>query len=88
MRRVYSIYKILLAVSLLVSCSAETLVKKGDKAEALGEYFLAADYYRKAYAKTAASEKRLRGERALKMAHCYEHINYTAKAVAAYRNAA
>ena len=78
----------MLAVSLLVSCSAETLVKKGDKAEALGEYFLAADYYRKAYAKTAASEKRLRGERALKMAYCYEHINYTAKAVAAYRNAA
>ncbi len=80
---------IYLAVTLtLVACNAESLVKKGDKAEALGEYFLAADYYRKAYSKTPPSERTKRGERALKMARCYEHINNTAKALGGYRNAA
>ena len=73
---------------MLMACNAETLVKKGDKAEALGEYYLAADFYRRAYAKTPAKERTKRGERALLMARCYEHINNTAKAIGGYRNAA
>ena len=62
-------------------------MKKGDKYYALGEYFDAANQYRKAYAATPAKERTLRGQRALKMAECYRRINYTQKAIAAYNNA-
>jgi len=62
-------------------------MKKGDKFYALGEYFDAANQYRKAYAATPAKERTLRGQRALKMAECYRRINYTQKAIAAYNNA-
>ncbi|MBQ0073268.1 MAG: OmpA family protein [Prevotella sp.] len=71
----------------IASCTPEAYVKKGDKALAIGEYFVAADYYRKAYSKTPASEHKLRGERALKMAQCYERFNSTTKALGGYRNA-
>lgn len=84
-----NIYVVLLSIlTLLASCNAESLVKKGEKAEALGEYFVAADYYRSAYTKTPAQDHQKRGERALKMARCYERINNTGKAIGAYRNAA
>lgn len=72
---------------LLTACNPESLVKKGDKARALGEYFVAADYYRKAYSKTPTNERQKRGERALMMAQCYEKINNTSKALGGYRNA-
>lgn len=72
---------------LLSGCGAEQAMKKGDKYYALGEYFDAANQYRKAYAATPAKERTLRGQRALKMAECYRRINYTQKAIAAYNNA-
>ena len=72
---------------LLTGCGAEQAVKKGDKFFALGEYFDAATQYKKAYSQTPAKERALRGQRALKMAKCYRHINYTQKAIAAYNNA-
>ena len=72
---------------LLVGCNADALERKGDKALALGEYYVAADYYRQAYGRTQTTERTKRGERALKMAQCYEKFNNTQKAVAAYRNA-
>ena len=72
---------------LLSGCGAEQAMKKGDKFYALGEYFDAANQYRKAYAATPAKERTLRGQRALKMAECYRRINYTQKAIAAYNNA-
>ena len=62
-------------------------MKKGDKFFALGEYYDAATYYKKAYSQTKAKEKPLRGQRALKMADCYRRINFTQKAIAAYNNA-
>lgn len=86
--RITNIIIIQATLLLLMACNAESLVKKGEKAEALGEYFLAADYYRKAYAKTPIKERTKRGERALLMARCYEHINNTGKAIGGYRNAA
>ncbi len=73
---------------LLTSCGADAVERKGDKAFALGEYYLAGDYYRSAYSKTPAKERDKRGERALKMAHSYQHYNANLKAIAAYRNAA
>ena len=74
-------------IVLLASCNADTFEKKGDKAEALGEYFLAADYYRQAYSRTPTTERTKRGERALEMARCYERFNHARKATGAYRNA-
>ena len=75
-----------LSILLLVSCSAETSMKKGDQYFALGEYYDAAAEYRSAYSKTATKYRDKRGERALKMAECYRRINYTAKAIGAYQN--
>ena len=71
----------------LVGCGADQAMKKGDKYYALGEYYDAATQYRRAYAQTPTKERKLRGQRALKMADCYRRINYTQRAIAAYRNA-
>jgi outer membrane protein OmpA-like peptidoglycan-associated protein len=62
-------------------------MKKGDKFFALGEYYDAANQYKKAYSQTKSKDKFLRGQRALRMAECYRRINYTQKAIAAYNNA-
>lgn len=74
-------------VVLLVSCGVENTVKKGDKYVALGEYYEASLQYKKAYQKTPTKEKENRAVRALKLADCYARINYTQKAIAAYKNA-
>ena len=72
---------------LLTGCGAEQAMKKGDRFYALGEYFDASSQYKKAYAQTPNKERKLRGQRALKLADCYRRINYTQKAIAAYNNA-
>ena len=54
---------------------------------ALGEYYDAATQYKKAYSQTPTKDRMLRGQRAMKMADCYRHINNTQRAVAAYNNA-
>lgn len=77
-----------IVVQLLSSCGADAFMRKGDKALALGEYYVAAENYRKAYAKTPASERNLRGERALKVGKAYAAFNSHLKALAGYRNAA
>ena len=74
MRKVNYIVAII-ATILLIACNADTYEKKGDKSLALGEYYLAADYYKQAYARTPNTERIKRGERALKMAKCYERFN-------------
>ena len=79
------IYIALLAL-LLVSCGAEQAVKKGDKLLAVGEYFDAAEQYKKAYAQTPNKERETRGQRAKKLAECYRRINQTNKAINAYKN--
>ena len=75
------------ALLLLTGCGAEQAMKKGDRFYALGEYFDASSQYKKAYAQTPNKERKLRGQRALKLADCYRRINYTQKAIAAYNNA-
>ena len=72
---------------LLTGCGAEQAMKKGDRFNALGEYYDAATQYKKAYSQTSAKERTQRGQLALKMAECYRRINYTQKAIAAYNNA-
>jgi len=61
-------------------------MKKGEKLLAIGEYYDAAEQFKQAYSRTPAKERDERGKRALKMAICYEKINATPKAIAAYRN--
>ena len=77
-----------LAVALMMhSCAADNAMRKGEKFLAIGEYHDAAEQFKKAYTKTPTKERQLRGQRALKMAHCYRHISSTQKAISAYRNA-
>jgi len=62
-------------------------MRRGETYLALGEYHDAAREFRAAYQKTPPKERNQRGERALKMAACYEKINEASRAVSAYRNA-
>ena len=78
---------LLISSLLLMSCGADKYMKKGEKFLALGEYYDAADQFKQAYTRTPAKERDTRGKRALKMAQCYQRINATPKAIAAYRNA-
>ena len=87
MRKLFTIIYTGVIVLLIVGCGAEAAMKKGDKFFDLGEYYDAANQYKKAYSQTKSKEKPLRGQRALKMADCYRRINYTQKAIAAYNNA-
>lgn len=77
---------IVLISVLFVSCGIDKNLKKGEKYLALGEYYDAATQFKQAYSKTSPKERDKRGERAKKMAICYEKINSTQKAIAAYRN--
>ncbi|MBQ7818207.1 MAG: OmpA family protein [Bacteroidales bacterium] len=52
-----------------------------------GEYFAAAETYRKVYNKTSASKERaLRGRIAYSLATCYRFLNSSPRAAAAYQN--
>jgi outer membrane protein OmpA-like peptidoglycan-associated protein/tetratricopeptide (TPR) repeat protein len=78
---------ILLAILfMLFSCGTERNLKRGEKHLALGEYFDASSEFKTAYSKTPAKERAKRGQIAKKMAFCYDKINSTQKAIAAYRN--
>ena len=86
--KTYHFLMAILAVALMLhSCAADNAMRKGEKFLAIGEYHDAAEQFKKAYTKTPTKERQLRGQRALKMAHCYRHISSTQKAISAYRNA-
>jgi len=86
LNRLYLIIYMLAASLLLTACGAERNVKKGDAYFALGEYYDAANQYRTAYQRTPPKERDLRGQRAAKMAMCYDYIGESQRAIAAYRN--
>lgn len=71
---------------LLTGCGIDKNIKKGEKYLALGEYYDAADQFKQAYRKIPPKDREKRGEVAALMADCYDRINFSAKAVAAYRN--
>ena len=71
---------------LLVSCGAERSMKKGEQFLTIGEYYDAAVQFKKAYRQTPPKERTLRGQRASRMALCYDRLNATPQAIAAYRN--
>ncbi|MBQ8607467.1 MAG: PD40 domain-containing protein [Bacteroidaceae bacterium] len=82
----HTIMHVLLLLT-MVGCGADKALRKAEQSEALGEYFEAAKYYKKAYSKTPIKQRSKRGERAFKMGECYRQINFAAKASGAYKNA-
>ena len=52
----------------------------------LGEYYDAAAQFKAAYQRTPPKERDKRGQLSAKMAHCYDRINSSERAVAALRN--
>ena len=69
MRKFVTIIYSVVAAMFLMGCGGVDLaMKKGDKLYALGEYYDAAEQYKKAYAKTPTKDKPSRGKRALRMA--------------------
>lgn len=78
------IFAVLLVLS---GCGADNYARKAEEYYAIGEYFDAAEEFKKAYSNTPIKEKAKRGERAWKMAECYRRIGYSAKAAGAYQNA-
>ena len=78
------IFAMLLVLS---GCGADNYARKAEVYYAIGEYFDAAEEFKKAYSHTPVKEKSKRGERAWKMAECYRRIGYSAKAAGAYQNA-
>ena len=76
----------LLSSIFLSSCGADRNIKKGDKFMSLGEYYDAAEQYKQAYRRTPPKDRDLRGKISRKIALANDHINASAKAIAAYRN--
>lgn len=74
------------ATTLLYGCGADRNLKRGEKFLALGEYYDAGAQFRKAYTRTPPKERTKRGQIAAKIAYCYDRINSTSRAIAAYRN--
>lgn len=78
---------IMLIAAMMCSCGGAKL-SVADEQMARGEYFEAANTYRKVYNKLKKKEDRpLRGEVAVKMGDCYAKLSQSAKASAAYQNA-
>ena len=70
----------------LVSCGVDKNIRKGEKFLQLGEYYDAAAQFKTAYQRTPPKERDKRGQLSAKMAHCYDRINSSERAVAALRN--
>ncbi len=87
MRILNRIILILFIVLTATSCAVDKNLKRGEQYLALGEYYDAANEFKRAYTKTSPKEKQKRGERAKKMAYCYDRSLQTQKAIAAYKNA-
>ena len=66
-----NIIVLVLGALMLFSCGAENSVRKAEQSLALGEYFNAAQMYKKAYSQTPPKERKLRGERAFALAEFY-----------------
>lgn len=87
--KIYTLFTLLsmvVSVAFMCSCGPEYNMKKGEQYLALGEYSDAANHFKQAYTRTPANDRQKRGERAARMALCYDRLNATPKAISAYRN--
>ena len=89
MHRSFIYIFILLSATIIaaVSCGPSKNLKKAEERYGMGEYYEAARYYRKAYAKVPPKQRPQRGEIAWKMGDCYRRINFATRARGAYLNA-
>ena len=70
------------------ACStAEKQIRRAEAAWAIGEYEVAATYYKRAYSRTPATEKNERGRLSFLMGECSRHYGYSARALGAYKAA-
>ena len=82
MHRSFIYIFILLSATIIaaVSCGPSKNLKKAEERYGMGEYYEAARYYRKAYAKVPPKQRPQRGEIAWKMGDCYRRINFATRA--------
>ncbi|MDR0541540.1 MAG: OmpA family protein [Dysgonamonadaceae bacterium] len=86
MNRQITFFLLTMTMLSLFSCKTAKLSDAVAKEER-GEYYEAAQIYRKVYAKTSAKKTYLRGSIAFHMAECYRKIEGTQKALTGYNNA-
>ena len=86
MKRAIPAIILLLLFLCLFSCKTAKLSDAVAKQE-LGEYYDAAQVFRKVYAKTSGKKRPLRGAIAFNMAECYRKTNQTQRALTGYQNA-
>ncbi len=70
----------------LSGCGIQKQIKRADKKYAIGEYYEAAQLYKKIYPRIKRNQKPLKAEVAFKQGECYRIINHP-RAVNAYKNA-
>ena len=66
---------IVVSVLFLQGCSIKSRIAKADKRFQVGEYYAAADLYKRAYSGVDAKEKALKARLAFQQAECYRFIN-------------
>ena len=78
----------MLATAVQFTSCKTAKMKDADEKYERGEYYAAAETYRKIYNKLRRKEDRYqRGEVAFMLGECYRHLNQSARAAAAYQNA-
>lgn len=81
------LYYILIIALTLSSCSVQQRVKQADKKFAIGEYYTAADIYKKCYSRlNTKTDRTLKGYVAFKQGECYRILN-NPRAVNCYQSA-
>lgn len=83
-------YIIMAFIGVILLCclpSCRNYLKMAEESYALGEYFDAAKYYKKAYSKVPPKERDKRGQLAFILGECNRFINASAKAQGGYANA-
>lgn len=86
MNKQTTFFSLMMAILSLFSCKTAKLSDAIAKEER-GEYYAAAQVYRKVYAKTSAKKTDLRGNIAFRMAECYRKIEGTQRSLTGYNNA-
>jgi peptidoglycan-associated lipoprotein len=86
MNRKLLIFLFLAPLALLPACKSAKLSDAVDRQDR-GEFFDAAQIYRKVYNKTPSKKKHLRGSIAFHMAECYRQLNNPNRALVGYSNA-
>ena len=80
-------YYIFILLAVLLASSCKVSLKEADKKFAKGEYYDAAEMYRKVYRQTSPKKRDLRGEIAFRMGESFRLVNMPVQAVSAYTNA-